>query len=486
MKLMELLSNVDVVKYACDQQVDVEGLCYDSRKSAPGVAFVAIRGFQTDGHKYIAQAAEKGAALVICETPPELSVPYVLVKDSRLALAQMSDNFFGHPARGMKVIGVTGTNGKTTTTMLVKAILEESTGAMVGLMGTNANYIGRKELPAQRTTPESYEVFRLLSEMKQAGFQYVVMEVSSHALELDRVYGIPFEVGVFTNLSRDHLDFHGTMEKYLKAKSRLFSMCRFGVVNRDDPASEYILEKGSCHFQTYSAQSDNADLVAKNINLKSDRVEFEAVVTGAINRLTLGIPGMFSVYNALAATGCCLALGVPLSDIAQAMRHAHGVKGRAEVVPVPADYTVLIDYAHSPDGIINILKAVKGFAKGRVIALFGCGGDRDKTKRPLMGKAAAELADFCIVTSDNPRTEDPRAIIEDILPGMKGIVTPMAVIDDRRAAIVYALENAQPGDVVVLMGKGHETYQEICGVKHHLDEREEVAAYFAAKNKAGQ
>lgn len=481
MKLIELLSNVNVMKYACEQGMEITGVSYDSRTVKPGDLFVAVTGFRTDGHKYISQAVEKGAAMVVCESAPEVSVPYALVGDSRLALAKISDNFFRHPAQGMKIIGVTGTNGKTTVTNLIKSVLERATGKKVGMMGTNANYIGSQELPTERTTPESYEVFHLLSQMKEAGCEYVVMEVSSHALTLNRVYGIQFETGVFTNLSRDHLDFHETMANYLEAKSKLFTMCRYGVVNLDDGVAEQIMEKGSCQFQTYSAKSDGADLVAKNINLKPDRVEFEAVVKGAISRISLGIPGMFSVYNSLAATACCLTLGLSLADIAVAMRQAKGVKGRAEVVPVPADYTVLIDYAHSPDGIQNILKAVKGFAKGRVIALFGCGGDRDRTKRPLMGKAASELADFCIVTSDNPRSEDPRAIIEEILPGMKGSKASMAVIDDRRAAIAYALENAKAGDIVVLMGKGHETYQEINGEKHHLDEREEVANYFAAK-----
>lgn len=483
MKLIQVLNNVDVVRAACSQNIEITDICYDSRKIVPGAAFVAVSGFQTDGHKYIRQAMEGGASVVICESAPESKVPYILVNDSRLALAQMSNNFFGHPGESMKVIGVTGTNGKTTTTYLIKTILEQALGAKVGLMGTNANMIGSEVYPTERTTPESYEVFRMLGKMRDAGCDYAVMEVSSHSLMLDRVHGIKFEVGVFTNLTRDHLDFHKTMEEYRNAKARLFPMCRFGVVNLDDEAGRYMVSKGNCHFQTYSAENDAADLVAKNINLKADRVEFEAVIKGYINRITLGIPGMFSVYNALAATGCALALGIPLGEIALAMKMAHGVKGRAEVVPVPADYTVLIDYAHSPDGIANILKAVRGFAKGRVIALFGCGGDRDKTKRPIMGKLAAELSDCCIVTSDNPRTEEPRAIIDDILEGMKGCQKPMAVIIDRREAIAFALKNAKKDDVIVLMGKGHETYQEINHEKHHLDEREEVEKFFKNEKK---
>mgnify|MGYP005767015057 FL=1 len=479
MKLIDLLNGVDVKTWACELDREIRDLCYDSRKVQPGDVFVAIRGYQTDGHKYIDQAVEKGAAAVVCETPPSGAIPYVQVDDSRRALAQMSNHYFGHPAESMTMVGVTGTNGKTTTTFLIRSVLEQVTGKKVGLMGTNVNIVGDREFPAQRTTPESYEVFQLLAQMREAGCAYAVMEVSSHSLELDRVYGIEFDAAVFTNLSRDHLDFHQTMERYQAAKAKLFRMARWGLVNLDDPAGKTMMEQGTCTFQTYSAKDDNADLVAKNINLKPDRVEFEAVGKGIIHRISLGIPGMFSVYNALAATSCCMALGLALPEIAAALKNAHGVKGRAEVVPVPADFTVLIDYAHSPDGMENILKAVKGFAKGRVVALFGCGGDRDRTKRPIMGEVAARLADFCIVTSDNPRSEDPRAIIEEILPGMKRSKTPMAVIDDRRAAIVYALENARPGDVVVLMGKGHETYQEIQGVKHHLDEREEVANYFA-------
>lgn len=481
MKLIDLLGDVNVVKYACEQETQVTGICYDSRKVKPGDAFVAVAGFRTDGHKYIAQAMESGASVIICQTPPEGNLPHVLVEDSRKALAQISNSFFGNPAQDMLLIGVTGTNGKGSTAHLIKTVLEQATGKAVGMMGTNGVVIGTKEYPSDRTTPESYEVFEYLAKMRDSGCKYAVMEVSSHALELDRVAGLEFETAVFTNLTRDHLDFHGTMENYLAAKAKLFQRARFGIANIDDPSADAIMAQGTCQFQTYSAKNDGADLVAKNINLKADRIEFEGVVKGAINRISLGIPGMFSVYNALAATGCCLSLGVPLPDISIAMRGAIGVKGRAEVVPTPGNYTVLIDYAHTPDSIENILKAMKGFAKGRVIALFGCGGDRDKTKRPLMGKAAADLADFCIVTSDNPRSENPRAIIEDILVGMKGTKTPMAVIDDRRDAIVYALENAKENDVVVLLGKGHETYQEINGEKLHLDEREEVAKYFAAK-----
>ncbi|MBQ9535786.1 MAG: UDP-N-acetylmuramoyl-L-alanyl-D-glutamate--2,6-diaminopimelate ligase [Clostridia bacterium] len=474
MKLSQIMQDVDIVRQSCDFNMEISDICYDSRQAVKDCAFLAIRGFRTDGHLFIAEAARRGAAVVIAERTPEENVPYVLVRDSRRAMAQMAKNFFGRPDEELKLIGVTGTNGKTTVTYLIKHILE-SNGKKCGLIGTNDIYVGDRVLPAQRTTPESCELYKLLREMRDAGCGHVVMEVSSHALTLDRVYGLTFETAVFTNLSRDHLDFHEDMEHYLQAKAKLFEVCRSAVVNYDDPAGHKVIENKKCYKMTYSAKENSADLVAKNIQLKASKVEFEAVTTGEINHVALGIPGMFSVYNALAAIGCGMSLGISLSDAAICLRTCRGVKGRAEVVPTDTDYTVIIDYAHTPDGINSILKAVRGFAKGRVVALFGCGGDRDKTKRPLMGKAAADNADVCIVTSDNPRSEDPKAIIDDILPGVRDSKAQLHVIEDRREAIAFALKNARPNDVIVLMGKGHETYQEIKGKKLHMDEREIVA-----------
>ncbi len=479
MKLSKLLQEVEVLRSQVEGDPEIGEVRYDSRAVQPGDLFVAIRGFATDGHKYIASALENGAAAVVCEQAAP-DVPAVLVPDSRRALAQLGIDRFGHPADQLTMVGVTGTNGKTTTTYLIKHILE-SQGAKVGLIGTNQNLIGEEMVPTERTTPESYELQSLLRRMVDAGCTHCVMEVSSHSLALDRVYGIEFAVGVFTNLTQDHLDFHHTMEEYRKAKAILFTIADQGVLNMDDPASEKMLLDATCPIQTFSAKSDAADLTAKDIRLHADHVDFVAAAEEGIARVHLGIPGQFSVENALAALGACRALGVPLDVAAAALKTAHGVKGRVEVVPTGTDYTVLIDYAHSPDGVENVLRAVRGFTKGRVIALFGCGGDRDKTKRPKMGAIAARLADFCIVTSDNPRTEQPEAIIDDIVAGMQDSKTPKEVIVNRPEAIRFALDMAKAGDTIVLMGKGHETYQEINHVKHHLDEREIVAEYFAQK-----
>lgn len=479
MLLRELLSGVELVESRVDGNVEISGVSYDTRELEPGNLFVALPGYKTDGHRYILEAIEKGAAAVICERAPEGEGPWLLTGDARAALAAVSANWFRHPARELTVLGVTGTNGKTTTTYLLKAVLEGVLGAKVGLMGTNQNMIGEQVFPAHRTTPESWEVQKLLREMADAGCTHAVMEVSSHALVLHRVDGVPFTAGIFTNLTQDHLDFHKTMEEYRAAKGLLFRQAGTAVLNLDDEAGQYYRERAECSVFTYSESRDEADLTAKNLRLFPDRVEFEAVARGAIARIKLPIPGGFSIYNALGVIACGLTLGLPLGDIAAALAGARGVKGRIEVVPVPAEYTVIIDYAHSPDALENILTTVRDFTKGRVVCLFGCGGDRDRTKRPIMGAIAADLADFVVFTSDNPRTEDPKAILADILTGAADRETPHTVIPDRREAIRWALAHAQPGDTVVLAGKGHETYQEIDGVQHHMDEREEIAAYFA-------
>ena len=477
MKLQELLKDVAVLRCTAAEDTEICEVRYDSRAVQPGDLFVAIRGYATDGHRYIDKALAQGAAAVVCEEAPE-GAPAVVVENARRALAQIAANRFGHPADSMVMLGVTGTNGKTTTTYLVKHMLEAA-GHKVGLIGTNQNLIGDEVIETERTTPESYELHALFARMRDAGCTHVIMEVSSHSLVLDRVYGIRFAVGAFTNLTQDHLDFHKTMEEYRSAKALLFAISDKGVINLDDPAAKAMLADAQCPCLTFSCEKDAADLTAKNLKLHADGVEFVAATKGDLARVKLPIPGHFSAENALTALGIVLQLGMPLADAAKSLATATGVKGRVEVVPTDTDYTVLIDYAHSPDGVENVLRAVRGFAKGRVVALFGCGGDRDRTKRPKMGKIAADLADFCIVTSDNPRTEDPKAIIDDILEGMKGTKTPMQVIVDRPEAIHWALAHAQKNDVIVLMGKGHETYQEVNHVKHHMDEREIVADYFA-------
>ena len=461
-----------------ERELDITSIAWDTRRMEKGALFFALPGARDDGARYIDQALAQGAAAVVCAEGESQDPRCIFVEDPRKALAQASAAWFGHPGDQMTLIAVTGTNGKTTTTYLLKEMLERVTGAKVGLVGTNQNLIGREVLPAHRTTPESYELQELLRRMCDAGCTYVVMEVSSHALTLRRVYGLTFQAGVFTNLTQDHLDFHKTMEEYRDAKALLFSQCRVGVVNLDDEAGRYYAGLGLCPMFTYSENKPQADLTAKNLRLLPRRVEFEALSRDALARVSLPIPGGFSVYNALGALACCLALGLPLEPCAAALAHVRGVKGRVEVVPTPTDYTVLIDYAHTPDALENVLLTVRDFTPGRVICVFGCGGDRDQGKRPIMGQIAQRLADAAVVTSDNPRTEDPMAIIGDILSGFREGEAPAAVEPDRARAIALALSMAEAGDTVLLAGKGHETYQEINGVQRHLDEREIVADYF--------
>ena len=482
MKLKELLEGIEVLDATADMEMEIPHVSYDSRATQPGDLFVAMTGFAADGHAFIGKAMAAGASAVLCQKQPEdPAVPYVRVADSRRALAEVGANFFGHPADSMTMVGVTGTNGKTTTTYLLKSILEQAAGAKVGLIGTNQNMIGEEIIPTERTTPESFELQRLFAQMRDAGCTHVVMEVSSHALALDRVYGVHYAVGIFTHLTQDHLDFHKTMEAYCDAKAILFRNCDAGVCNADDPWTERLLKDATCRKFSYAEQAA-ADLRAENVCLEADHVAFDAVTKEKSVPIRVNIPGGFMVYNTLDVLGAALMLGIPLEKSADVLARVPHVKGRVEVVPTPGkDYTVLIDYAHSPDGLENVLTSVKGFAKGRTIALFGCGGDRDKTKRPKMGKIAAEIADFVVVTTDNPRTEKPGDIIADILPGMQDSDTPHVVVEDRIEAIHWAMDHAEPGDVIVLCGKGHETYQEVNHVKHHMDEREIVADYLNAK-----
>ncbi len=477
MILRELLAGVPLTGGSPDLDMEISSISYDTRTIQPGALFVALSGNKTDGHRYIQTAVDRGAAAVLCERPPEAPGPWLKTEDSRLALALLSANWFGRPGDGMTLVAVTGTNGKTTTTSLLKELLERVTGARVGLIGTNRNMIGEAELPAHRTTPESYELQSLLRQMADEGCACVVMEASSHALAQRRTAGLTFAAGVFTNLTQDHLDYHHTMEEYRDAKGLLFRQCRQAVLNLDDPAGRWYGEQVDCPVFTYSENKDGADLSAKNIRLFPGHVEFEALTLGRLSRVHLPIPGGFTIYNALAALAAGLCLGLELEAMTAVMPNLHGVKGRVEVVPVPRAYTVLIDYAHTPNALENILTTARDFTAGRLICLFGCGGDRDRTKRPIMGAIAGELADLTVVTSDNPRTEPPLSIIDDILAGMEGAA--LHVEPDRRAAIAWALDQGRPGDVIVLAGKGHETYQEIDGVQRHLDEREVVAEYFA-------
>ncbi len=479
MKLSDLLKDIKVLSCTADLDTDITGVSYDSRKTQPGHLFVAITGYETDGHKFIPKAAQNGAAVVVCERIPEEKIPYVQVASSREALAVLGANWFGRPAEKMTFVGVTGTNGKTSVTYLLKEVLERTVGAKVGLIGTIQNMIGDEVLETERTTPESFELQELFAQMAAKGCTHVVMEVSSHALYLHRVDCIPYKVGVFTNLTEDHLDFHKTMEAYRQAKAILFTKCETGVFNVDDPAVVQTMQKASCKKMSVSVQH-GADLSAKNVELHSDCVTFDACTDGRAVPVRVGIPGGFTAYNALSVLGAATALGVPLADAAEALKTAKSVKGRVEVVPTPGkDYTVLIDYAHTPDALENVLRSVRSYCKGRLIAVFGCGGDRDPMKRPIMGEIGVRLSDLAVITSDNPRTEDPMKIIEQILDGAKKTGKPYEVVENRRRAIRRAMDLARKDDIIVLCGKGHETYQIIGTEKTHLDEREEVTRHLS-------
>ncbi len=479
MKLSQILAGV-CLQSPITKDVEITHIAYDSRRVVPGSLFVCIKGFATDGHQYIQNAIASGAAAILVQDDADTAgTPCVKAENTRKALAQVAANFYGHPEQKMKIVGVTGTNGKTTVTTLIKSVLEFS-GKKVGLIGTNENMIGNEVLPTERTTPESLELFELFAKMADAGVEYVIMEVSSHSLILNRVFGICFEVAAFTNLTQDHLDFHETMENYYQAKRLLFDVCKTGIINIDDPAGKRISNDRPCPLLTYSIEEDS-DCQAKDIRISPRGVIFTVTTEETSLSVRLGIPGKFSVYNALAAFSTCLALGISPEKITEALLIAKGVKGRAETVYTGTEYTILIDYAHTPDGLENILNTVKEFTKGRVVTLFGCGGDRDPVKRPIMGEIAGTLSDYCIITSDNPRTEDPMSIIRQVEEGMKRTTCTYTVIENRREAIRYAMETAEPGDCVVLAGKGHETYQIIGKEKRHFDEREVIQEILADK-----
>jgi len=476
MKLGELLKDAGVIYMNADPEMEVDLPRYDSRMVSSGDVFVAIEGFEQDGNRFIPSALEKGAVCCVTQTRPREDIPYVLVSSARRALAVMAANRFGHPAKKLKMIGVTGTNGKTTVTYLLASVLERVLGAKVGLIGTTGNRIGDLILPSERTTPESSDLQELLARMADEGCEYVVMEVSSHALCLDRVAAIGFKAGIFTNLTQDHLDFHVTMDNYLEAKSRLFSICEKGIINADDSRSGQLLSLAKCSCITYSPGGKNADVFATDHEMFSDSVSYTFNSEGEKLRVKVPIPGQFTVENSLAVLSCCKALGIDTAKAAKAISSAKGVPGRMEVVPGCKGFTALIDYAHTPDALENVLKAARKIARGRVSVLFGCGGDRDRTKRPIMGELGVRLADFAYITSDNPRTEDPQAIIDDIVAGVKEPKERWCVICDRREAIKTAILNAEENEILILAGKGHETYQIIGKEKTHLDEREEVAA----------
>lgn len=470
MKISEVMNGIK--SYDIYEDREVTFITDDSRKVTEGSIFVCIKGARFDGHDVAAQMLEKGAVCVVCER--DMGLPnQIVVENTRKAISLMCANYFGRPADKLKLIGITGTNGKTTTAFLIKNMLKKL-GKKSGLIGTVKNMAGDKEYPAALTTPESFELHSLFNEMVNEGCEYCVMEVSSQALAQFRVEGLHFAAGIFTNLTQDHLDYHGSFENYAEAKSMLFTESDICILNLDDEHAMSMLRNTEGRMVTYSVNQDESDYTAKYIRYKNDGIEYELVTMGYVERVRVGIPGEFTVYNSMAAAVTLIELGFDFSEVLYALSLSEGVKGRIEVVPTDTDYTVIIDYAHSPDGLENIISSLRKIAKARIITVFGCGGDRDRTKRPIMGAIAAKLSDVIVVTSDNPRTEDPDAIIEDILTGIKGSKVRKIVETDRTKAIRAALEEAETDDIVLLAGKGHETYQIFGTEKIHYDEREVV------------
>ncbi len=454
--------------------VEVSGVTYNPRLVQKNTLFVCVAGPTADGHDSAAEAANAGACAVVAERDLGLS-NQIIVKDTHLFYFKACSKWFGDPLKSLKLIGITGTNGKTSVSYMIKSIFTAA-GHKCGLIGTIQHMVGDECIPSQNTTPGAYELNELFARMRDSGCDTVIMEISSHALDQRRICGVTFDAAVFTNLTQDHLDYHKTMENYLAAKKKLFEMTEIAIVNIDDAASEKLMQDLTCKKATYSALLDSSTYSAKGISYRADGVDFDFVGYGVIGRIRLKTGGRFSVYNALAAVSCAVSLGIPAHVAAKAVSDMPVVKGRAEAVETGRDFHIIIDYAHTPDGLENIISTFREVKHNRIITLFGCGGDRDKGKRPKMGRIAAQLSDFVIVTSDNPRTENPTAIIKDIVGGMADTKTPYIVVENRVEAIKYAVTHAQKGDIVILAGKGHETYQILNTGKIHLDEREVVKA----------
>lgn len=474
MLLQYLLEDLTNVEISGDTNKEINKIEYDSKKIEQGDIFVAINGYKEDGNKYIEAAVKNGAVAVVFQGEVEKleGVTYIKVEDSRIALAVMSATYYGNPARKLKLIGVTGTKGKTTTTYMIRDIMLAS-GKKIGMIGTICNTYGNVKEESIRTSPESLDLQALLARMVDAGMEYVVMEVSSHALELNRVYGIKFIVGVFTNLSEDHLDFHETMENYLNAKAKLFKMSDFAIINGDDIYAPRLLKMVDIKKATYGL--DNAvDLTATDIRVNPSYVEFKMYVNKMLETIKINIPGRFTVYNALAAIGVCSLFGAQMDAICGALG-ALRVPGRNEVIELNKTFTVIVDYAHTPASLEAILSSAKRYTKGRIICVFGCGGNRDKEKRAMMGEISGRLADFTVITTDNPRDEKPNEIIADIESGMKQTRGLYKSIENRRQAIKFAMRIAWKSDVIIIAGKGHENYQEVeNGKKLYFDDKEIV------------
>lgn len=477
MILKSLLKGLDYEVIKGNEESKVQNIRYDNRKIEQGDAFVCVKGFKVDGHSFVDNAIKKGANVLIVqdEVSVQEDITIIKVRDTRKALAIMSSNYFGNPKDKLKIIGITGTNGKTTSAFIIKSILEKA-GLMTGLIGTIANYIGNKKVDAVRTTPESYELHELFKNMVDAGVEYCVMEVSSHSLELDRVYGVQFEEGIFTNLTRDHLDFHKTFENYYNAKFKLFERSNHSIINLDDPYGVNIVKdieerEVKTKVSTFSIEKES-DFKAFEIKSHSNGSEFKVNLED-VEEFYINIPGEYNIYNSLGCIICAHNLNIPMDKIKEGLSNVV-IPGRCELVAKEKNlpYSIIIDYAHTPDGLENVLSTVKAFTKNRMISVFGCGGDRDKVKRPQMGKIGCELSDIAIITSDNPRSEEPMDIINDIV---KPLNYDNFVIEvNRKEAIRKAMNMALDGDVIVIAGKGHETYQILKDETIHFDEREVV------------
>lgn len=474
MKLQTILENVDYQLIKGNIHKEINKIAYDSRKVEKGDIFICIRGSKVDGHLYAKEAVEKGALTIICEEDLNIdnsNITILKVENSRQALAIVASNYYDNPSKKLKIIGITGTNGKTTTAFIIKGILERA-GYKVGLIGTIANYMDNEVIEATNTTPESLELQQLFFYMVEKGIEYCVMEVSSHSLALDRVYGVEFTIGIFTNLTRDHLDFHKTFENYYRAKLKLFQRSCISIINIDDTYGIRIINDiGERKVKTYSIKNPS-NFQGFNIKVASKSSSFR-VNLDKEEEFDISLPGEYNIYNALGGILAAISLGVQVNFIKEALKNVV-VSGRCERIATEYNlpYDIVIDYAHTPDGLENILTSAREFTKGKLIAVFGCGGDRDVKKRPEMGKIGTELSDIAIITSDNPRSEKPFTIISDILRGVKKC--NYMVIEERKEAIKRALELAKEGDVIVIAGKGHETYQITNKGKIHFDEREIV------------
>lgn len=483
MRLKEVAELLLTARLVGDGETELTGIETDSRKVTKGQLFICLRGHTVDGHLFAPQAAGAGAAACITERELAINIPQLIVKDCRLAMAVIANHYYSHPSQTLKLIGVTGTNGKTTTTYLIEQILNDQLKP-TGVIGTIELRYAGQSFPMSGTTPQSLQLQRYLSEMRDSGILYCAMEVSSHALEQGRVKGCRFRTAVFTNLTQDHLDYHATMSRYAAAKGLFFSRLgnvyaakesdrSYAVLNADDGLSAQYAELTAAEFVTYGIDND-ADVRASNIRITAQGTSFHVSTFRGDADVTLQMVGKFNVYNALAAISAVLIEGVELGAITASLSAIPGVPGRVESVNAGQSFTVIVDYAHTPDGLENVLRAVQQFAEQRIICVFGCGGDRDRTKRPLMGLIAAKYADYAIITSDNPRTEPPELILKDIEAGLtnSNIDTgKYELIADRKSAIQKAVEMASPGDVVLIAGKGHETYQDINGIKHPFDDR---------------